>query len=132
MGVLCDYFVQLFMYFVDYRWCVFFAKLLQKPLGMPTHLWLSSFTASFCWPSFPWTAISRWLVFSVVRCRLHFLVSFVNSRLSSLGSSFPSPLPVSRESRVQALSLGFTLKQTKRSSAWRTTHIVSQADKRCA
>ena len=29
-----------------------------KPRGMLTHLWLCSLTTSFCWPSFPWTAIS--------------------------------------------------------------------------
>ena len=38
---------------VDSHRCVFYAKPLEKPLGMPTHLWLSSLTASFCWP--PWT-----------------------------------------------------------------------------
>ena len=27
-----------------------------KPRGMLTHLWLSSLTASFCWPSFSWIA----------------------------------------------------------------------------
>ena len=43
---------------VDYRWRVCCAELLQKPVGMPTNLWLSSFTAS-CWLSFPWIAISH-------------------------------------------------------------------------
>ena len=83
-GVLCDDFVQLFVHFVDYRGRVFFAKLLQKPLGMLTHLLLSSLSASFCWPFFPWTAISRRLVSSAVRCRLLSLGSFVN--WTSLGS----------------------------------------------
>ena len=38
--VLWHFFVQLFMHFVDYRGRIFFAELLQKPLGMTTHLWL--------------------------------------------------------------------------------------------
>ena len=54
---------------VDYRRRVLCAKLLQKPLGMLTHLWLSSLTASFSWPSFPWTAISSRLSSSVFSCR---------------------------------------------------------------
>ena len=40
--------------FVDHRRRVFCVKLLQKPQGMLTHLWLSFLTVSFCWPSFPW------------------------------------------------------------------------------
>ena len=40
--VLWHFFVQLFVHFVDYRGRIFFVKLLQKPLGMPTHLWPSS------------------------------------------------------------------------------------------
>ena len=55
---------------VDYHRRVFCAKRLQKPVGIPTHLWLSSLAASFSWPSFPWTAISRRLVSSALRCRL--------------------------------------------------------------
>ena len=55
---------------LDYRGRVFCAKLLQKPQGMPTHLWLSSFTASFCWPSFPRTAISSRPSSSALLCRL--------------------------------------------------------------
>ena len=55
---------------VDDHGRVFCAKLLQKPLGMPTHLWLSSLPASFCCSSFPWTAISRQLVSSYLHCRL--------------------------------------------------------------
>ena len=53
---------------------LFCVKLLQKPLGMPTHLWLSSLTAFFCWLSLPWTAISRWLSSSALHCRLHLSV----------------------------------------------------------
>ena len=48
--------------FVDSHGRVFCARLLQKPLGMLIHLWLSSLTVSFCWPSFPLTALSRRLV----------------------------------------------------------------------
>ena len=65
----------IFRAFVDYHGRVFCAKLPQKPLKMPTHLWLSSLTASFCWPSFPWTAVrgkdgqADWsLLLSVVDC----------------------------------------------------------------
>ena len=55
---------------VDYCGRVFCVKLLQKPLGMLTHLWLSFLTASFCWPSFPWTAISCQLVSSAFCCQM--------------------------------------------------------------
>ena len=71
-------FCAAFRAFVDYLERVFFAKLLQKPLGMSTHLWLSSVTASLSWPSFLWTAISHRLVSSALRCRLLSLDYFVN------------------------------------------------------
>ena len=40
--VLWYVFVQLFVHFADYRGRIFFAKLLQRPRGIPTHLWPSS------------------------------------------------------------------------------------------
>ena len=40
--ILWHFFVLLFVHFVDNCGRIFFAKLLQKPLGMPTHLWPSS------------------------------------------------------------------------------------------
>ena len=58
-----------------------------------------------------------------LRCPLP-LSFFVNSLLSSLGPSFPPPLPVSREISSSSPLFGFHAK-TKRSSAWHTTHIVS-------
>ena len=108
---------------VDYRRRVFCAKLRQKPRGMPTHLWLSSLTISFCWPSFPRTAISRRLVSSALRCRLPLSVFLCQLTLSLL---WYLPLFVHFQScggfRAEAPCLGFAPKQTKRSSA-RRTHI---------
>ena len=71
------------------------------------------------------------LVSSAVRCRLPFCVTL--RQLLSLGSffqlpylAFPFPLPVSSKiSSINPLS-DFAPKQTKGSSAWRTTYIVSQ------
>ena len=81
-----------------------------KPVGMITHLWLSSLTASFCWPTFPWTAIL---------CRPSSSALLYQMTLSSLGPSFPPALPISREISSLVLRVGFAPKQTKRSSEWR-------------
>ena len=112
-GALCDDFLQVFVHFVDYRGRVFFAKLLQKSLGMPIHLWPSSFSASFCWPSFPWTlSHADWsLLLSFVDCLS--LSFFVDSPLSSLSPSFPPPLPVSSEISSSSPLFGFRAKTDK-------------------
>ena len=72
-----------------------------KAIRNATHLWLSSLTASFCWPSFPWTAISLWLVSSALRCRLHLSVFlcqllsvFYRTSLSSSTSGLAGVLAV--------------------------------------
>ena len=54
---------------------------------------------------------------SVTKCLLP--VPFSNSLLA-----FPYPLPVTPRSRVQNPLSGFAPKQTKESSAWRTSYIV--------
>ena len=95
---------------VDYRCYIFCAKLLQKLLGMPTYLWLSSLTASFWWPSFCWTAISRRLVSSAFRCRLPLSVFLCQLTVSSLVPSSPCPLPVSREISSSSSLFGFRAK----------------------
>ena len=64
---------------------------------------LSSLTTSFCWPSFPWTAISRRLLSSAHRCQL-----------LSLFAVGPSSLLYFRSrgrSRAQALCLDFAPKR---------------------
>ena len=95
--VLWHFFVQLFVHFVDYRGRIFFAKLLQKPLGMPIHLWLSSSRPP-----------------SADRCRLPLCVSLCQFTLSGFLCQLPSgfsriSLPPHfqsrRRSRVYALCL---------------------------
>ena len=114
--VMWHFFVQLFEHFVDYRGRIFFAKLLQKPQGMPTHLWLSSSLPS-----------------SADRCRLPLCVSLC--QLPSLGSLTNCPSGFSRTSLPLHFRLVGDLEskpfvwlsaKTKWSSAWRTTHILSQ------
>ena len=63
--VLSHIFVQLFVHFIVYLRRIFFAKLLQKPLGMPTYLWPSSS-----------------LLPSADRCPLHLCVSLHQLTLS--------------------------------------------------
>ena len=77
-----------------------------KPRGMLTRLWLCSLTAPFCWPPFPWTAISSRPSSSALLCQL---VSFC------LLWDLPSLLYFCSRgrSRAQALCLGFAPKQTK-------------------
>ena len=78
---------------------------------------LSSLTASFCWLSLPWTAISRRLVSFALRSRVPLTVPLLSTApLSSLGPSFPLSLPVSREVSLSVLCVGFAPKQTKRFS----------------
>ena len=100
---------------VDYRRRVFCAKFLRKPLGMPINLWLSSFTASFCWPSLPLDcylmpdyslllSVVDWFSVSVL-CQLP---------LCLWDLSFLLHFRPHERSRAQALCLGFV--QTKRSS----------------
>ena len=95
-----------FRAFVDYRRRVFCAKLLQKPLGMLTHLWLCSLIASFCWQSFPWIAISIRPSSSALLCQLAL-------SLSSLGPSFPPLLQVSWEISSSGPLFGFRAKTYK-------------------
>ena len=75
---------------VDYHRRVFCAKLLQKLQGMPTHLWLSFLTASLYWPPFPWSAISRRLVSSTLRCRLYLSVFLCQLTLCVFSGTFLS------------------------------------------
>ena len=49
--------------------------------------------------------------------------------LSHSLTGIPSPLPVTSRSRVQNPLSGFAPKQTKESSAWRTTYIVLHSKK---
>ena len=111
--------------FVDYRGRVFCAKLLQKPQGMLTHLWLSSLTASFRWPSFP---LDCYLTPTVLLCSplSTALTVFPGTFLPSFLPSFLPQLPSRGRSRVQGLCLGFAPKQTKRFSDRRAqTHTQS-------
>ena len=95
--------------------------------------------------SLPLDSISRRQVSSVVRCRLPLNVTLrqltsgfsgfllptaltgvpLPTALASLGPAFPPPLVVSSEIPIPSPLFGFTPKQTKGSSAYRTTHIVS-------
>ena len=66
---------------------------------------------------------------TAVRCRLLTRVTLRQLPTSQSFSSHsltgvPSPLPVTSRSRVQNHLSGFAPKQTKESSAWRTTYIV--------
>ena len=115
--VLWHFFVQLFVHFVDYRGRIFFAKLLQKTQGMPTRLWLVP-SADRC--RLPLCVSLRQLTLSGFFCQLPlWLHSDLASPWLSVSSQISSPSPL----------FGFTPKQTKGSSAWRTTHIVSHSYK---
>ena len=112
--VLWYFFVQLFVHFVDYHWECIFRENSTKLFR---------------------TDNSSWLVPSAVRSRLPLCVSLRQLTLSGflcqlsslvfLGPPFPPPLPVSSEISSPSPLFGFTPKQTKGSSIWRTTHIVS-------
>ena len=60
----------------------------KKPRGILTHHWLCFLSASFCWPSFPWTPISSRPSFSAsLRCQLALSVysgTFLPSSTSGL------------------------------------------------
>ena len=102
-----------------------------------TLAWISSensTTHEECWlilthlPSLLWTS-SHPTGLSAVRCRLPCPSSVANPSSSSFSNSllaFPYPLPVTPRSRLQNLLSGFAPKQTKESSAWRTSYIVLQ------
>ena len=62
------------------------------------------------------------LPLSVVPRQLPTLSPFLSHSLTGV----PSPLPVTSRSQVQNPLSGFAPKQTKESSAWRTTYIVLQ------
>ena len=130
-------FCAAFRAFVDYRGRVFFTKCLQKPLGMLTLLWLFFLTAPFCWPSFPWTAISRRLVSSALRCRLPSLGSLVNwpslfarTFLSSSTSGLVGDLElnpfvwVSRQKRQRDLLPGAHTHSVKAALSCRYSYIL--------
>ena len=104
---------------VDYRGCVFCAKLLQKPLGMPTHLWLSSLTASFSWPSFPWSAISR-LASSALRCRLP--LSVLLCQLLCLPSDLPFILHFRSRGRSRAQAFVWVSRQSRQRGSLTGAH----------
>ena len=96
-------FCAAFRAFVDYRGRVFCAKLLQKLLGMPTHFWQSSRTATFCWTSVPWTPLSA------ASLRLPSSTHL----LSFLGPSSPRPLLVSRKISSSSPLFWFCAKSDK-------------------
>ena len=99
------------------------SEISTKLLGMPTHLDRSSLTAAELY-------LIR-LVTSAVRCRLHLPLSVACRQLFSgflcptLWLVFPCLLPVASEISSPNPLSGFAPKQTKESSAWRTTYIVS-------
>ena len=78
-------------------------------------------------PSLLWTS-SHPTALSAVRCRLPCPSSVANCLLrvpfSNFLLAFPYPLPVTPRSRVQNPFSGFAPKQTKESSAWRTSYLV--------
>ena len=76
-----------------------------KPGGMLTHLWLCSLTASFCWSSFLWTAISSRLVSCAQRCQLALSVSY--------GTFLPSSTSDLAGDLVLSLLCGFSAKTDK-------------------
>ena len=141
--VLWHFFVQIFVHFVDYRWECIFREISTKLLGMPTQIDWSSLTASFCCCRLR-AANSSLLVHSAVRSRLPLWVSLrqpplwvplpttplwvplPTAPLASLRPVFPPLLPVSSEISSPRPLFSFAPKQTKRSSAWQTTHVVSQ------
>ena len=101
-----------------------------------TLVWISrenSTTHEECWlilthlPSLLWTS-SHPNGLSAVRCWLSCPSSVTNCLfrvpLSNSLLAFPYPLPVTPRSRVQNLLSGFAPKQTKESSAWRTSYIL--------
>ena len=109
------------------------SEISTKLLGTPTHLDWSSLTAAGL-------SLSCRQVSSAVQCRLPTAIlgfpsstafSLARRQLPSLGSffqlplAFPCLLPVASRSRVQNPLSGFAPKQTKGSSARRTTYIVS-------
>ena len=80
-------------------------------------------------PSLLWTS-SHLTGLSPVRCRLVTRVTLRQPNFEFLCPTpwlaFPSSLPVTSRPRVQNPLSGFAPKQTKESSAWRTTYIVLQ------
>ena len=124
---------------VDYCGHVFFAKPLQKGTNNVDIFsrWLarplcsssgfSSHLSDFCWL---WHSLDS--SFKADRSPLPSVVDCLSaSPFDSCPSSFSwtclfSPLPVLSEISSSGLGLGFTPKQTKRLSAWRTHPIVSQ------
>ena len=111
-----------------------FREISTRLIGMPTHLWPSSSlltvvdsglrTHLFCLPHCPWTGL-----FS---CPLSTAPLRHPSPTAYSGFLFPTALTgvsLPTSSLVEDLELrplfGFAPKQTKGSSAWRTTHIVS-------
>ena len=87
-----------------------------------------------CWliltglPSLLLDPISCWLVSSAVRCRLQLPPSIARCQLPSLWPT-PTCIPLPTSGHVEDRGLrplfGFTPKQTKGLSAWRSTYIVS-------
>ena len=102
-GSFVTYFVQLFVHFVDYRRRILFTKLLQEPLGMPTHLCLPHclllLTVVDCLSASPFTNSPS-------------LGSFANClSLAFLEPASPLPLPVSPE--ISSSGLCLVLRQNR-------------------
>ena len=92
------------------------SEISTKLLGMPTHLDRSSLTAAglyLMWPLSQMSGVDSQPPLCVFR-----------RQLTSL-TGVPFLLPVASRSRVQNPLSSFAPKQTKGSSAWRTTYIVS-------
>ena len=86
---------------------------------MPTHLWLSSLTAFFCWPPFPLTAISHRLVSSALHCRLHLSV-LLTDPLSFW--DFPFFLHFRSRGRSRPQSFVWVSRQSRQRDSLTSTH----------
>ena len=80
--VLWNFFVQLFVHLVDYRWECIFREISTKLLEMPTHLGWSSLNASFSWPL---STEDCWLILTGPFC----------CPFSTASPRLPSPTPLS-------------------------------------
>ena len=119
--VLWHFFVRLFVHFVDYRGRIFFAKLLQRPLGMPTDLWLSYSlppSADRCWlwndnlsclllllSVLDYLCVSLRQLPSGLLCQLPSLCSFANCPSGFYRTSLTPHFRSRQRSQLQALCL---------------------------
>ena len=110
--------------YVDYRWRASFAKFPQIT-GMLTHLdWPSLTVAGLC--LMPIGLFSDWCRLPTATLRLPSPTGFCGFLLPTPVTRVPLPTSGHVEDRGLRPLFGFAPKQTKGSSAWRTTYIVSQ------